>query len=62
MADSTEVNGRAKVCDQREHRATIRPRDRRRSDVSTHCEEFVGLSKRNIFWTIVIQTKHELKE
>ena len=31
---STEVNGRAKVCDQREHQATLRPRGRR-------CEQFV---------------------
>ena len=46
MTNNRTIEGRAKVCDQREHRATLRPRGRRR-DVSAN-RDFFELANRDL--------------
>ena len=59
MTDSTKVNGRAKVCERSEHRATLRPRGRHCFPLvvtfSTNHEIFVRSVENLLFcWQIVI--------
>ena len=54
MTNNRTIEGRAKACDRREHRATLRPRGRR-CGVSANRDFFVRSVKNSILsWQIVI--------